>query len=109
MLTQEQLAAEGVAMTPHFVGAGLSNIFHVPAGKLLGQHAHALGHHSMLLLGEAVLRDIDGDRALSAPATVFLPAGRMHEIVAVTDILWACTWPDTDGLLEAAAARGVAA
>jgi quercetin dioxygenase-like cupin family protein len=110
MLSQEQLAAEGVAMTPYFIGAGLSNVFHVPAGKVLGQHKHALGHHSHLILGRALLRDATGVRELTAPAVVWLPAEQQHEIEALTDILWACTWPDAQGLLDAtSAARAVTA
>jgi quercetin dioxygenase-like cupin family protein len=110
VLTATELACEGVAMTPYFVGDGCSNLFQVPAGKLLGQHRHKLGHHSFLILGRALLRDATGVRELVAPATVYLPADQEHEIVAVTDILWACTWPDAQGLVDADAfARSVTA
>lgn len=110
MLTQSQLAAQGVELTPHFAAAGVSNLFKVPAGRFLGQHRHALGHHSMLLLGRAILRTEDGaGRELQAPATVFLPADTVHEIEAVTEILWACTWPDADALIAAGEASEVAA
>lgn len=102
MLTQAQLAAQGVAMTPHFAHDGVSNLFKIPAGRFLGQHAHAIGHHSTLLLGRAILRTHDGvERVLEAPATVFLPANVVHEVEAVTEVLWACTWPDAEALLAA--------
>lgn len=110
MLTQAQLAAQGVEMTPHFAADGVSNLFKVPAGRFLGQHAHAIGHHSMLLLGRAILRTGDGSaRELQAPATVYLPAHTIHEVEAVTEVLWACTWPDADALLAAQERGEVAA
>ena len=99
MLTQAQLAAQGVEMTPHFAADGVSNLFKVPAGRFLGQHAHKIGHYSMLLLGRAILRSPGEMRELCAPAIVYLPANRVHEIEAQTEVLWACTWPDAEALI----------
>ena len=101
MLTSKELAAQGVVMTPLFVGDGCSFLYQIPAGKRIGQHAHKLGHSSMLLLGTALIRDDAGIRKLTAPATVFLPADVAHEVEGVTDILWACTWSDAQGLIDA--------
>lgn len=101
MLTSKQLAAEGVVMTPHFVGDGCSLLFTIPAGKRIGQHKHKLGHISLLLLGTALIRDASGIREFTAPAAVYLPADEEHEVEGVTDILWACTWSDAQGLIDA--------
>lgn len=101
MLTPQELAAHGVVMTPLFVGDGCSLLFSIPAGKRIGQHKHKLGHFGTLLVGNALIREGDRIRPLQAPATVFLEADQEHEIEGVTDILWACSWADAQGLIEA--------
>lgn len=98
---QAQLDEHGVKMTPHFVGDGLCNLFQIPAGKLIGQHAHKIAHQSVLLLGSALVRIGGFVEQYAAPATITIEAGEKHEIEAVTDVLWACNWPDAQGLLDA--------
>lgn len=102
MLTSKELAAQGVVMTPLFVGDGCSILYQVPAGKRIGQHAHKVGHISVLLQGTALVRR--GGVTIEqfvAPATVFIPAEVEHEIEGVTDILWSCNWTDAQGLIDA--------
>lgn len=101
MLTSEELAAQGVVMTPHFVGDGCSVLYQVPAGKRIGQHAHKVGHISILLLGTALVRGPLGITRHVAPAAVHIAADAEHEIEGETDILWSCNWPDARPLIEA--------
>ena len=99
---RDALRHAGGAEHPFFVGEGYSKLFEIPAGVTLGQHSHKVGHESILLLGRAVLCHGDGrETELDAPAIVYLPAYEAHAVRAITPVLWACNWPNPDGLLDA--------
>lgn len=103
MSLRDEMAALGIVDVPFFVGEGFAKLFHMPAGRVIGQHAHKVDHGSMLLLGSVIVRTGSGESAravrLEAPATLQMPAHVVHEIESVTPALWACIWPDTDGAL----------
>lgn len=72
------------------------------AGKKLGQHAHEHGHLSYLVSGTAIV-DVDGkSEALIAPCSYVIEAGKVHEVTAVTDIVWLCLWDSKNGVIEKA-------
>lgn len=93
MSLAEQMAGLGIEEHPFHVGEGLSKLFKMPAGTVIGQHAHPVGHDSVLLVGEAILRRDGVELELTAPQIVHLPAGVEHSVEAVTPVLWACNWP----------------
>lgn len=96
-----ELAAHGVEEFPFFVGDGYTKLFKVPAGRVIGQHVHKIGHYSVLLIGHVRLRFGDQVRELRAPATAWLPENTEHSIEALSDSLWACNWPNADQLTDA--------
>jgi quercetin dioxygenase-like cupin family protein len=96
---KEQAAALGITGEPFFVGEGFAKAFRIPAGRLIGQHDHKSAHLGMLALGSVRVVDPHGSADYTAPATITIPAGMPHEIVALTDALWLCVWPDADGAI----------
>ena len=91
----------GVKVWDHFVGKGYAKTFHMPAGTSIGQHTHKIGHHATLMVGRVVLDSGGSFKTLVAPATVWIPAGEAHVIVAAEDSLWACLWDNPQRLLDA--------
>ncbi len=75
----------------HHFSAGLyAKQMVIPAGHFAVSHAHAYDHMSILSSGEATV-EVDGvTTAYKAPACINIAAGKHHEIVALTDIVWFC-------------------
>jgi quercetin dioxygenase-like cupin family protein len=96
---QAQMAAHGVEGHPFFVGDGFAKIFRMPAGKVIGQHRHKVGHLAMLILGKVRVTDDFAVTEYEAPTAIVLPAHVGHEIESLTPALWACVWPNADGAL----------
>ena len=90
----------GVEGTPFFVGDGFAKLFTMPAGVVIGQHSHKVGHNSMLILGTVRLKTSSGITTHTAPETIYLAPYVAHEIESITPALWACVWPNTDGVLN---------
>ena len=101
MSLHEDMAALGIQDESYFVGDGFSKIFHMPAGTVIGQHAHKISHDSVLLIGRAILRGSGWQRELTAPAVVHMPAFEHHSVEALTPVLWACNWPNAGNLADA--------
>lgn len=96
-----QMEQHGVQETPFFIGDGFAKLFSMPAGKVIGQHSHSIAHESVLILGRVRVNCGGSISEYMAPATVHMPAHVAHEIESVTPTLWACVWPNPDGLLDA--------
>jgi len=97
-----EMAALGIADEPYFVGDGFAKLFNMPAGRVIGQHAHKVGHLGILLLGTVRVTVPHAVTEYTAPAVIELPAHVAHEIESVTTALWACVWPNADGALNEA-------
>lgn len=95
-----------VGIEHHFVGGLYAKEVRIPAGIKLVGHKHTFDHLSALMQGCVVL-EVDGRRTLhDAPLLITIAAGRVHEVTAITDVVWAClhatneTNPDSiDGTL----------
>jgi len=94
------LEAHGVDMAHLWADKGYAKVYTVPAGKAIRQHKHKINHNGILVLGTARLIFQGKVIELIAPATVNLIAHHVHGIEAVTDIVWACVWPDVGGLTD---------
>lgn len=62
----------------------------IPAGHFAVTHAHAYDHLSILASGQATV-EVDGVVTMhTAPACINIAAGKHHEVIALTDIVWFC-------------------
>lgn len=78
-------------ITHHFGGGVYSKEVRLPAGYSMGKHTHSHDHLSILGSGTAVLV-VDGTpRTITGPVCLTIQAGKVHEVYAVTDIVWFCT------------------
>lgn len=74
------------------------------AGTKLGQHAHDHAHLSYLASGVAQV-DVDGvSKTLTGPCHFVVSAGKMHQVTAITDIVWLCLWDAKLGMQDEAQA-----
>ena len=72
------------------VGGVVVREFHIPAGQLLLSHKHPYDHLSLLISGEATLRDGAETKELKGPRMVEIKAGIEHALFAKTDCVWDC-------------------
>lgn len=74
----------------HFGGGVYAKETRIPAGYLLGQHAHKHDHLSILASGVITLT-VDGElKTLTGPACITIEAGKHHTVHAVTNAVWYC-------------------
>lgn len=83
--------------THHFVANGYTKVYTVPAGQTIHQHKHKTSHSGVLLLGRARVKVGDHWIEMVAPAALHIAAHKTHTVECITEILWACVWPDADG------------
>jgi quercetin dioxygenase-like cupin family protein len=72
------------------------------AGWQLEQHTHDKAHLSYLVSGSAMLT-VDGiSTVLHGPKMITVAANKVHDVAALTDIVWLCIWAaDPDIMQEA--------
>lgn len=102
MSLAQDMSDVGIEDRPFFVGDGFAKLFHMPAGRVIGQHSHKVGHLGMLLLGKVRVKTPFSITEHIAPATINLLAHVAHEIESVTPTLWACVWINAEGALSEA-------
>lgn len=74
----------------HFSDGLYAKEMALPAGHFAVTHAHAYDHLSILAKGYAKV-EVDGVvTEYRAPACINIQAGKHHEVVALTDIVWFC-------------------
>jgi quercetin dioxygenase-like cupin family protein len=74
----------------HFSAGVYAKQMKLPAKHFAISHAHEYDHMSILASGEATV-EVDGVIDLyKAPACINIAAGKHHEIVAITDVVWFC-------------------
>lgn len=90
MATSNNLKDFNVELVHHFVGGLYCKETHIPAGVKLTQHVHSFDHLSVLAQGRVIVT-VDGvDTEYSAPAFLTIHAGKVHEITALTEVVWGC-------------------
>ena len=72
----------------------------IPAGLMLDQHIHEFPHLSIVGSGTARLIVGDTSQILNSGDCVEIKAGMRHSVIAVTDLIWFCIWPDSIEVLE---------
>jgi len=74
----------------HFSDGLYAKQVHIPAGHVVGSHAHTYSHLSVLAKGDVIL-EVDGVQTeVSGPACLEIVAGRHHRVFAKTDAIWFC-------------------
>ena len=63
-------------------------------GMLLESHKHQHAHLSVLVSGIADVCIDDVCQRIEGYQLVRIPAGTVHKVQAVTDIIWLCLWAD---------------
>ncbi len=74
----------------HFGGGVYAKEMKIPKGYSIIQHAHRYDHLSVLAKGTAQVVSQGYVSTYNAPACITIPAGKLHGIEAVTDVLWYC-------------------
>jgi len=62
----------------------------VPKGYMVGQHAHAFSHLSILAKGKVIVRTDNETTTYTAPACLEIKKGIQHAIEALEDTVWFC-------------------
>lgn len=74
----------------HFGGGVYAKETCLTAGSLAVQHSHKFDHLSVLASGEVELI-VDGATTIyKAPACLTIAAGKSHNVLALTDVVWYC-------------------
>jgi mannose-6-phosphate isomerase-like protein (cupin superfamily) len=80
----------GVGVVHHFAGGLYCKETHIPAGVKLMQHKHSFDHLSVLAKGRALVT-VDGMSTEYAEGSFLtIVAGKVHEVTALTDVVWGC-------------------
>lgn len=91
-LKDSDLASVGVGVAHFFGGGTYVKETEIPADTSLAQHAHDHDHLSYLVRGRVVVT-VDGERReLAGPMALTIEAGKVHEVLALTDAVWLCIW-----------------
>lgn len=93
-LTDDQLAAAGVAVRHFHADKSYTMESRIPAGASLTQHAHPFSHTSYLVSGSVLVQKGDEVRQMTGPEQIHIPAGEEHGVTAITDAIWLCIWAD---------------
>ncbi len=74
----------------HFSDGVYAKQMVIPAGHVVGSHAHTYSHLSVLAKGSVII-EVDGvQKEVSGPACLEIKAGREHRVFAKTDAVWFC-------------------
>jgi quercetin dioxygenase-like cupin family protein len=74
----------------HFSSGVYAKEMHVPAGYVVGSHAHEFDHMSMLAKGEVIVKTDNDEQHYVAPTVVTIKKAIHHEIHALKDSVWFC-------------------
>lgn len=91
---ENALITVGGDVVHHFVGGVYAKETHIPAGTQLGQHKHDHDHLSILAKGTVVVGVNGQAGTFSAPCAIRIAAGTEHHVLALTDAVWFCIWPE---------------
>lgn len=74
----------------HFSSGVYAKQMMIPAGYVVGSHAHKYSHLSILASGEVIV-EVDGvPKEFTGPACIEIKAGCEHKVFAKTNAVWFC-------------------
>jgi quercetin dioxygenase-like cupin family protein len=62
----------------------------IPAGYVVGQHAHTFDHLSILAQGKVIVKTDTVEKEYTAPACIEITKYTRHMITAIEDSVWFC-------------------
>lgn len=81
---------EFLGQVHHFSDGLYAKQMVIPAGHVVGSHAHAYSHLSVLAKGDVILEADGVQTEVSGPACIDIKAGVTHRVFAKTDAVWFC-------------------
>ena len=90
----------GCVVIDHYSKGTQTKETRIPAGVRLGQEVHEFDHQSICGKGRAKLFINDAVRFVEAGECINIEAGKVHQVQAITDVIWFCIWPDNIEALE---------
>lgn len=88
--------APGLGIEHHFCDGVYMKESFIEHGFKFPQHEHPFDHLSVLALGVAEV-EVDGVKTVyRAPKVLTIKAGKVHQITALTDVVWICTHRDDE-------------
>jgi mannose-6-phosphate isomerase-like protein (cupin superfamily) len=79
-----------LGQTHHFSSGVYAKQMLIPAGHVVGSHAHQYSHLSVLASGDIILEVDNVATEFSGPACIEIKAGCEHKVFAKTDAVWFC-------------------
>ena len=74
----------------HFSSGVYAKQMMIPAGYIVGSHAHKYDHLSVLASGDVTV-EVDGvAKDYTGPACIEIKAGKEHKVLAKTNAVWFC-------------------
>ena len=74
----------------HFSSGVYAKEMHIPAGFVVGSHAHSYDHLSLLSQGKVIVKTDNTEQQYTAPAVITIKKETNHEIHAIEDTVWFC-------------------
>lgn len=88
--------ALGLGIEHHFCDGVYMKESFIEHGFKFPQHAHPYDHLSVLAFGVAEV-EVDGVKEIHrAPKILTIRANKVHEVTALTDVVWICTHRDDE-------------
>ena len=79
-----------LGQTHHFSDGVYAKQMLIPAGHVVGSHAHAYSHLSVLATGDVVVETDGVLTDYAGPACIEIKAGVAHRVFAKTNAVWFC-------------------
>ena len=74
----------------HFSDGLYAKEMRVPAGMAVVKHVHDYSHLSVLAKGTVTVIVDGAQMEISGPACLNIEAGKIHGVIAKTDVVWYC-------------------
>lgn len=91
-MTKPDFKAFGIDINRHLGGEVFIQEHSIPAGRVLGQHAHGHDHLSYVVSGKVEVTIEDETTVYEAPCCLLVPAHKKHMVRSLTDAVWLCIW-----------------
>lgn len=91
-----EIISPGLGVEHHFCDGVYMKETFIEHGYKVSQHVHHFDHLSVLASGMAEV-EVDGIKTTyRAPKILKIKAGKVHEVTALTDVIWICTHRDDE-------------